>query len=464
MRLRFFVAAFALGLAAISAATSLKTPRYGHYYATSGNDNTGSSITTLCGKKGITGINQRMNWGDYEPSEGTYATSNAFDQVLSTISGLGASSGSGGSYKANNACAMWVFITWKAFGPGNPCPSWLKDSNGNPGVAPTNFGTSIVNIAAGATSVTNATPIVITTAAAHGFSTGDTIFIDNVAGNKAANGFWTVTVTGASTFSLNGSHGNGARVQSGTPTGWYGRATKGGAFICKLWDSTVLAKFNTMLAHLGGVYDSNANVEGFQLQESAVSSTGAYVDDATAGGDYTGTKWATSIVSIMQNCSTDFPTSRCMAFLNQIQGNQAGLGTVSAALSALPFNQGCYSGPDILPANAGLVAGTYQYLNAHVGCRADSAQNTTIVGSSSGPQACDPIAHNCNAIFVFSVQGTFGHLNKTVPLPSNQGLCLNSYIFWNDSVAEQAYVDPTVQANPYGIGWYGQCICGGGPP
>lgn len=68
------------------------------------------------------------------------------------------------------------------------------------------------------TGATNASPIVITTSAAHGFTTGDTIQILNVLGNTAANGTWIITVQSSTTFALtgpNGSTGNGAYVSGG---------------------------------------------------------------------------------------------------------------------------------------------------------------------------------------------------------------------------------------------------------
>lgn len=67
------------------------------------------------------------------------------------------------------------------------------------------------------TGATNAGPIEITSAA-HGLSTGDEIVIADVIGNAAANGAWTVTVTGANTFTLDGSAGSGVYEDGGT---WY---------------------------------------------------------------------------------------------------------------------------------------------------------------------------------------------------------------------------------------------------
>jgi hypothetical protein len=62
---------------------------------------------------------------------------------------------------------------------------------------------------------TNASPIAITTSAAHGLATGLQVTIAGVVGNTAANGTWTITVTGATTFTLNTSTGNGVYASGG---------------------------------------------------------------------------------------------------------------------------------------------------------------------------------------------------------------------------------------------------------
>jgi hypothetical protein len=59
------------------------------------------------------------------------------------------------------------------------------------------------------TGATNAEPIEITTALAHGLTTGDNLTIQFVNGNEAANGTWYVTVTAATTFTLDDSDGDG---------------------------------------------------------------------------------------------------------------------------------------------------------------------------------------------------------------------------------------------------------------
>lgn len=66
------------------------------------------------------------------------------------------------------------------------------------------------------TGATNATPIVITTSAAHGLSTGNEVLIYGVQGNPAANGLHQITVLTTTTFSLDGVAGNGAYTSGGT--------------------------------------------------------------------------------------------------------------------------------------------------------------------------------------------------------------------------------------------------------
>lgn len=64
------------------------------------------------------------------------------------------------------------------------------------------------------TNATNATPIVITSAA-HGLQTGDQVTIVNVGGNGAAKGTFDVTVATADTFSLDDSAGDGDYTDGG---------------------------------------------------------------------------------------------------------------------------------------------------------------------------------------------------------------------------------------------------------
>ena len=63
-------------------------------------------------------------------------------------------------------------------------------------------------------SSTNATPISITISN-HGYNTGDTVVVTGHTTNTNANGTWEITSTGANTFTLDGSVGNGVGSASG---------------------------------------------------------------------------------------------------------------------------------------------------------------------------------------------------------------------------------------------------------
>ena len=79
-------------------------------------------------------------------------------------------------------------------------------------------------------------------------------------------------------------------------------------------------------------------------------------------------------------------------------------------------------------------------------------------------------------LFNFAVRGTFGDFNDGVrstlgPRNPASGVCVNSYLFWNNRTAAApstgftvADAFPIIAANPYGTGWYGQCSGGGAVP
>lgn len=69
------------------------------------------------------------------------------------------------------------------------------------------------------TGATNTPTIVITTALPHDFQSGMQVSIAGIVGNTAANGIFTITVISTTTFSLDGSSGNGAWTSGGTATG-----------------------------------------------------------------------------------------------------------------------------------------------------------------------------------------------------------------------------------------------------
>lgn len=77
------------------------------------------------------------------------------------------------------------------------------------------YATVCSNNSGSITNASNASPIVITTAAAHGLTTGDYVVILGVGGNGAAIGTHQITVLTTTTFSLTGSTGDGAYTQGG---------------------------------------------------------------------------------------------------------------------------------------------------------------------------------------------------------------------------------------------------------
>jgi hypothetical protein len=76
------------------------------------------------------------------------------------------------------------------------------------------------------TGATNATPIVVSTSVAHGYSTGDVVFIVNVGGNTATNGVWKINVTSSTQFSLDDSSGNGTFTSGGALAPMFCRTIK----------------------------------------------------------------------------------------------------------------------------------------------------------------------------------------------------------------------------------------------
>lgn len=76
-------------------------------------------------------------------------------------------------------------------------------------------GTLVAQDTGSITNASNASPIVITSAA-HFLTTGMKVTTTGILGNTAANRVSTITVIDSNTFSLNGSTGNGAYTSGGT--------------------------------------------------------------------------------------------------------------------------------------------------------------------------------------------------------------------------------------------------------
>jgi hypothetical protein len=68
----------------------------------------------------------------------------------------------------------------------------------------------------GAKGATKVSPIVITALVAHGYLNGQSVLVEGVVGNAAANGVWLIKNTTATTFELVGSRDSGAYLSGGT--------------------------------------------------------------------------------------------------------------------------------------------------------------------------------------------------------------------------------------------------------
>lgn len=238
-------------------------------------------------------------------------------------------------------------------------------------------------------------------------------------------------------------------------------ADGGRAMTCFMWEPVVVQAYTRMMQAVAARYDANPRVEGFILQESALGFNGEYSQDVRDGGTYTAVAWRDALVELVGQCGSTFRQSRCLTFLNFIRGGQQYLHDVSAAISAVPDNRGCMSGPDLLPDETQLYSnanGVYEVLARHRGCRSNSAQNNSY-GIAK---------FNLDQVFNFAVRGTFGDFNQASPRTS--GVCVNSYLFWNHRVKPSwtglDWTDalPVIAAYPYGRSWLDQCAGGGAAP
>lgn len=118
---------------------------------------------------------------------------------------------------------------------------------------------------------TNAIPIVITTGSAHGYSTGDFVYISGVAGNTAANGLWSITVLTSTTFSLTGSTGSGTYTSGGIVTKFnvvQFRSTFGTTqanYAWNEWGVFNASSSGTMLNRKTGTYGTKTSAQSWQF-------------------------------------------------------------------------------------------------------------------------------------------------------------------------------------------------------
>jgi hypothetical protein len=239
-------------------------------------------------------------------------------------------------------------------------------------------------------------------------------------------------------------------------------ANGNGAATCFLWEPVVAQAYVQMVKAAAARYDRNPRVEGFVVQESSLALNGSHSQDVGDGGTYTPGAWRNALIQVVDQCSAAFAHSHCMAFLNFLRGGQSYLHEVSAAIAAVPGNRACISGPDLLPNDAALYDNDnaiYQISVRHSGCRAISAQN-----ASYHVPGC-----SLECIFNFAVSGTLGAFPTRTPLSG--GLCVNSYLFWNDRTprSRAGALDWTdalavIARHPYGSGWLSQCAGTDGRP
>ena len=93
----------------------------------------------------------------------------------------------------------------------NILTQWLQ-----PNSLPADVLTAINGPTLAVAAVSNTKPILITTANPHGLQTGGQVTISGVLGNTAANGVFTISISGPSTFTLDGSSPSGAWTSGGT--------------------------------------------------------------------------------------------------------------------------------------------------------------------------------------------------------------------------------------------------------
>jgi len=234
-----------------------------------------------------------------------------------------------------------------------------------------------------------------------------------------------------------------------------------GAATCFMWEPAVVQAYVAMMRAAAAHFDGNPRIEGLLLQESSLSLNGTRSQDVADGGTYTPIAWRDALIEIIDQCAAAFASSRCAPFLNFLRGGQSYLNDISAAISAIPDNRVCISGPDLLPNDPSLYSrddSIYQVITRHGGCRSNSAQN-----NSFQVPGC-----NLECIFHFAVAGSLGGFPANAPLTG--GLCINSYIFWNDmsstNPAAQDWKDAlaVIAAHPYGPGWLSQCVGSDGKP
>jgi hypothetical protein len=155
----------------------------------------------------------------------------------------------------------------------------------------------VVGINLAVTGATNASPIVVTTAA-HGLATGDVVTIASVGGNTAANGTFRVTVVSSTTFQLDGTTGNAAYTSGGTVAKWLRMknvTNEGGSGILRGWKLSTNTANVTLASFSLAIFKGGTT--GYQIPVAATLDNAALVLDAYTNHAYLVHKTASASIT-----------------------------------------------------------------------------------------------------------------------------------------------------------------------
>lgn len=181
------------------------------------------------------------------------------------------------------------------------------------------------------TAATNASPIAISTTTNHFLTTGELLQIANVDGNTAANGTWTVTVTGNQSFTLNGSTGNAAYTSGGTAY-----TNEANRIAMNNWIRTTPAPLSGFIDVANAVEVNSGNI---------LTQNGGRWIELDAGPAVTGTASGTGTTTVMNDTSKTWTVNQWNGYELFITGGtcSGGAGTIfsNTATSVTSFLINC---------------------------------------------------------------------------------------------------------------------------
>ena len=132
----------------------------------------------------------------------------------------------------------------------------------------------------------------------------------------------------------------------------YTRPTRTGGYTAVRYNPYVIQRFKALLEALGQRFDSDSNLEGIALQETALG----FVQSALDATGYTPEKYRDALIDVVLSAADSFPTSQVFWYMNFLSGKQAYLADVAAAVAPAGVRMG---GPDILPDDHSLQTHVY---------------------------------------------------------------------------------------------------------